>query len=141
MREFTDESGYARSITSGPDEPIARHRQGGDQPRSEPTEGGIPMTAGQSTRRLSNVSLAPAPLAALLAATLVAGAMIGAGITQLGSTGSSAALNGAAAQPAGFRADDRELDGAAFRAKGRGVLVANPDSGAANSALERRGGK
>jgi len=105
-------------------------------------EGAIPMTAGQSTRHLSNVSLAPAPLAALLAATLVAGAMIGAGITQLGSTESSGALNGAAAQPAGFRADDRELDGAGFRNEEREVLVANPDSGAATSEQkERRGGK
>ncbi|HEV8281472.1 MAG TPA: hypothetical protein VGQ02_06415 [Candidatus Limnocylindrales bacterium] len=121
------------------------------------------MTAGQSTRHLSNVSLAPAPLAALLAATLMAGAMIGAGITQLGSTGSSAAVNGAAAQPAGFpaydraldgagfrtaaqpaglRADDRALDGAGFRSEGREILVAKPDSGAATSEQkERRGGK
>jgi hypothetical protein len=125
-------------------------------------EGAIPMTAGQSTRHLSNVSLAPAPLAALLAATLMAGAMIGAGITQLGSTGSSAALNGAAAQPAGLRADDRALDGAGFRTiaqpagfpaddrafdgagfrnEGREILVAKPDSGAATSEQEHRGGK
>jgi hypothetical protein len=39
------------------------------------------MTAGQSTRRLSNVSLAPVSLAALLAATLLGGTMIGAAIT------------------------------------------------------------
>jgi hypothetical protein len=100
------------------------------------------MTAGQSTRRYSNASLAPAPLAALLAATLMAGAMIGAGITQLGSTGSSAALNRAAAQPAGFTADDRAFDGAGFRTEGRENLVAKPDSGAATSEpKERRGGK
>jgi hypothetical protein len=111
------------------------------------------MTAGQSTRHVSTVSLAPAPLAALLAATLVAGATIGAGITlQLGSNG-SIALNEAAAQPvatfdaAGFRAEERapliefdgakfraeerapliEFDGAKFRAEEREVFVAKPD--------------
>lgn len=50
------------------------------------------MTAGQRTRRVSNVSLAPAPLAALLAATLVGGAMAGAAITaKLGSIDTSPA--------------------------------------------------
>ncbi len=70
------------------------------------------MTAGQSTRRLSTVSLAPAPLAALLAATLFGGAMVGAGVTQyLGSTnaGTPTILS---AQPAGA------YDGAAFRHAG-----------------------
>jgi len=92
------------------------------------------MTAGQSTRRLANVSVAPAPLAALLAATLLGGAMIGAGVTlQLGSTGTGAATIGEA-QPAGaydaagFRAAQHgalapgaDLDGAAFRS-GYGAL-------------------
>ena len=51
------------------------------------------MTTGQSTRPLSNVSLAPAPLAALLAATLLGGAMIGAAITlQFGSPNAAAAI-------------------------------------------------
>jgi hypothetical protein len=107
------------------------------------------MTAGQSSRHMSHVSLAPAPLAALLAATLMAGATIGAGITlQLGS-GGSVALNSAAAQPAatfdaaGFRAEERapliEFDGAKFRAEEREVLVTKPDTSATTS--ERRGGK
>jgi hypothetical protein len=127
------------------------------------------MTAGQNTRRLTNVSLAPAPLAALLAAALVGGAILGAGITlQLGSTASNTALAGAAAQPAptfdapGFRADERavqaefddvtfraeeraaqaEFDDVKFRAEERGDLVAKPDYGAATSEhIERRGGK
>jgi hypothetical protein len=45
------------------------------------TEGGTSMTAAQRTRRVSTVSLAPAPLAALLAATLLGGAVAGAAIT------------------------------------------------------------
>jgi hypothetical protein len=128
------------------------------------------MTAGQTTRRMSNVSLAPAPLAGLLAAALVTGAMLGAGITlQVGSTASNAALAGAAAQPAptfdaaGFRAEERapltgfddvtfraeerevlvtKFDDVKFRAEERGDLVADPGAGAAGSEhLERRGGK
>ena len=68
------------------------------------------MTAGQSTRRLSTVSLAPAPLAALLAATLLGGAMMGVGITQyLGSTDAGTPTIGLIAEPAGT------YDGAAFR--------------------------
>ena len=63
------------------------------------------MTAGQSTRRLSNGSLAAAPLAALLAATLLGGAMIGAGVTlQLGTTGADTATIGAAQPAATFDA-------------------------------------
>ena len=59
------------------------------------------MTAGQSTRRLSNVSLAPASLAALLAATLLGGTLIGAAITlQVDSIDAGAAAIGATAQPA-----------------------------------------
>jgi hypothetical protein len=86
------------------------------------------MTAGQSARRLANVSVAPAPLAALLAATLLGGAVIGAGVTlQLGSTDAGAATIGetqpaGAYDAAGFRADKQgalargaDLDGAAFR--------------------------
>jgi hypothetical protein len=72
------------------------------------------MTAGQRTRRVSNVSLAPAPLAALLAATLVGGAIIGTGITlQLGSIDTKVAAIGAAAgtaatfDPARFRAEEQ----------------------------------
>jgi hypothetical protein len=136
MREFTDESGPPRSVTSGVDEPNGS--------RPETKEGDIPMTAGQSTRRLANVSVAPAPLAALLAATLLGGAMIGAGVTlQLGSTDAGAATIGEA-QPAGaydaagFRADHgalargADLDGAAFRS-GYGAL--SPERG------DRHGGQ
>ena len=97
------------------------------------------MTAGQNTRRMSNVSLAPAPLAALLAMALLGGAAVGAGITlQLGSTAPNAGLAGAAAHPAAtfdavqFRAEEREVlvtefDGAKFRAEEREVLVTKPD--------------
>jgi hypothetical protein len=108
------------------------------------------MTAGQGTRRMSNASLAPAPLAALLAAALLGGAALGAGITlQLGSTTSNAALNAAAEHPAatfdavGFRAEERaplaDFDAVKFRAEEREVLVPTPDSGA--STTERRSGK
>lgn len=70
------------------------------------------MTAGQGTRHVSNVSLAPAPLAALLAATLLGGAAIGAAITaQLGSADASGAAIPAAIEPAatfdnGVRAEE-----------------------------------
>jgi hypothetical protein len=124
------------------------------------------MTAGQNTRRMSNVSLAPAPLAGLLAAVLLGGAALGAGITlQLGSAASEAGLIGAVAQPAatfdaaGFRAEERApltdfdgvkfraeerapltgFDGVKFRAEEREVLVATPGQGA--STTEHRGGK
>jgi len=71
------------------------------------------MTAGQSTRRLSTVSLAPAPLVALLAATLFGGAMVGAGVTQyLGATNAGTSTIGLASEPAGA------YDGAAFRHAG-----------------------
>jgi hypothetical protein len=45
------------------------------------TEGATSMIAGERTRRVSHVSLAPAPLVALLAATLLGGAVAGAAIT------------------------------------------------------------
>lgn len=86
------------------------------------------MTAGHSTRRLSNGSLATAPLAALLAATLLGGAMIGAGVTQyLGSTDAGTGTIGLEAQPAGT------FDAPAFRAEERRPLVNEPDSGALSS--------
>jgi len=86
------------------------------------------MTAGQSTRRLSNGTLAQAPLAALLAATLLGGAMIGAGVTQyLGSTGAGSGTIGLEAQPAAT------FDAPAFRAEERQPLVNAPDSGALGS--------
>jgi hypothetical protein len=103
------------------------------------------MTAGQSTRHYSKVSLAPAPLTALLALALLGGAILGAGITlQLGSTGSNAALAGAAPQPAGsydaagFRAEERALsqgqfDAAGFRHDERGLFVARPGSAASGA--------
>lgn len=59
------------------------------------------MTAAQGTRRLSNVSLAPASLTALLAAMLLGGAIFGAAITlQLGPTEGGIVAVDAAAQPA-----------------------------------------
>jgi hypothetical protein len=95
--------------------------------RLETREGDIPMTAGQSTRPVSNVSLAPAPLAALLAATLLGGAMIGAGITlQLGSTDAGTATIGTAAHPAAF-------DAPAFRAEEHRSLAGTSDSGPLSS--------
>jgi hypothetical protein len=105
------------------------------------------MTAGQSTRRYPNVSLAPAPVATLLAVALIIGVMLGAAITlQLGSSGSNANLAGAAAQPAAtfdaikFRAEERAplqvpFDAVKFRAEERAPLVAKPDSGASGSNL------
>jgi len=103
------------------------------------------MTAGQSTRSYSNQSLAPAPLAALLALALLAGALLGAGITlQLGSSGSNAGVASTVVQPAptfdaaGFRAEERAplqapFDDIKFRAEERGLTVATPDSGASGS--------
>ena len=79
------------------------------------------MTAGQNTRRMSKISIAPAPLAALLAATLLGGATIGAAITlQLGSTDGGAAAIGAAAQPV------EAFDDVQFRAEERAPIVAQP---------------
>jgi hypothetical protein len=80
------------------------------------------MTAGHSTHRLSNGSLAAAPLAALLAGTLLAGGVIGAVITQgLGSTTTDAAAIGAAQPAATF-------DAITFRADERAPLLINPPS-------------
>ena len=69
------------------------------------------MIAGQRTRRVSNVSLAPAPLAALLAATLVAGAAAGAAITtRLGSidTGSAVPLAAPQSDPGAISLERRD---------------------------------
>ena len=95
------------------------------------------MTAGQSTRRLSTVSLAPAPLAALLAATLLGGAMIGAGVTQyLGSTNAGTPTIGVSSEPAGT------YDGAAFRTNDHGPIVGKPGSGALSTdRRDRVGGR
>jgi hypothetical protein len=94
-------------------------------------EGDIPMTAGQSMRRLANGSHATAPLTALLAATLFGGAMIGAGVSQyLAATDAGTATIGLEAQPAAT------FDAPAFRAEERRPLVRNADSGALS--LERR---
>ena len=105
------------------------------------------MTAGQSTRSYPTVSLAPAPLASLLAVALIIGAMLGAGITlQLGSSASNTVLAGAAAHPAvtfdaiKFRAEERAplqvpFDANKFRAEERAVTPTKLDSGAADSNL------
>ena len=102
------------------------------------------MTAGQSTRRLANVTVAPAALAALLAVTLLGGAVIGAGVTkQLGSNGPGLAAIGetqpaGAYDAAGFRAQHgplapgTDLDGAAFRSE-YGAVADQP----ASSVLEQ----
>ena len=110
------------------------------------------MTAGQSTRRLSTVSLAPAPLAALLAATLLGGAMIGAGVTQyLGSTNAGTPTIGVSSEPAGtydgaaFRlaaGPAGTYDGAAFRTNDHGPIVGKPGSGALSTdRRDRVGGR
>jgi len=119
-------------------------------------EGAIPMTARQSTRHWSSVSLAPAPLAALLAATLVGGAMIGAGITlQLGSTDTNSAAIGAPAQAAAtfdavrFRAEEHTallpqegFDPVKFRAEEHAALVIKSGPGSVSSEQkDRKGGK
>jgi hypothetical protein len=74
------------------------------------------MTAGQSTGHVSSFPLAPAPLAALLGATLLAGALIGAATTaQLNSTDVNRGPDTAAGQPAAtfdavkFRAEERQM--------------------------------
>jgi hypothetical protein len=101
------------------------------------------MTAGQTTGRLSNVSLAPALLAGLLAATLLSGALIGAALTlQIRSTDSTASTIGTAAQPAAtfdavqFRAEERaapqapaKFDAVKFREEERSVPVLAPAPG------------
>jgi hypothetical protein len=119
-------------------------------------EGAIPMTAGQSTRHLSRVSIAPAPLAALLAATLVGGSIIGAGITlQLGSTDTNSAAIGAPARAAAtfdavkFRAEEHaallpqaEFDAVKFRAEEHAALVTKSGPGGVTSEQkDRKGGK
>jgi len=95
------------------------------------------MTAGQSTPRLSKVSLAPAPLAALLAATLLGGATIGAALTrQFPSTDSGAAGLGAAGQPGAT------FDAVRFRAEEHATLFAKPASGTVSpEQRDRLGGK
>lgn len=91
------------------------------------------MTAGQSTRRLSIVSLASAPLAALLAATLLGGAVIGAGVAlQLGSTDPETATI-AAAQPAAA------FDAVKFRAEEHGALTPQAASDATKFRAEENG--
>lgn len=108
------------------------------------------MTAGQTTRRLSNVSLAPAALAALLAATLLSGAMIGGAITiQLGSNHVAAPAIGGV-QPAApfdavqFRLDEHaglapqaRFDIVQFRAGERAPLDGSTGSGTVNSEPRR----
>ena len=93
------------------------------------------MTAGHSAPRLSKVSVGPAPLAALLAVSLLSGGAIGAAITrQIDSANSGAAAVIGAQHPsavfdaAAFRAGERAplavaFDAAAFRAGERAPLV------------------
>ena len=98
------------------------------------------MTAGQSTRRISSFAPAPAPHAALLAATLLAGAAIGAAtMAQVKSTEISQAAVSAPERPVAtfdapkFRAEERgtlmpqpTFDAPRFRAEERGTLVSRP---------------
>ena len=112
------------------------------------------MTAGQNTRRLSNVSLAPASLAALLAAMLVGGTIFGAGIThQLRSTDTNSSAIGAAGQPAAtfdavkFRAEEHaalptqaEFDAIKFRAEEHAAVVTKSGPGSSEH-TDRLGGK
>lgn len=94
------------------------------------------MTAGQHTSRLSNATLAQAPLVALLAATLLGGVAIGAAINKP----AHAINSGSAAPPATmfnateFRAGERAplpatFDSRAFRAGERAPLVVQPAAG------------
>jgi hypothetical protein len=114
------------------------------------------MTAGQNTRHVSNLSIAPAPLAALLAAALVGGSIIGAGITlQLGSTDTNSAAIGAPAQAGAtfdavrFRAEEHtallpqaEFDAVKFRAEEHAALVTKSGPGGVSSEQkDRKGGK
>jgi hypothetical protein len=110
------------------------------------------MTAGQSTGRLSSVALAPAPLAAILGATLLAGAAIGAAtMAQLNPTEISRGSVSAPGQPGAtfdapkFRAEERgtlvpqpTFDAPKFRAEERGTLVPRSEP---NESTSRRGGK
>ena len=110
------------------------------------------MTAGQNTRRLSTVSLAPGPLAALLAATLLGGAIVGAGVAlQLGSTDPRSATIGAA-QPAAafdaakFRAEEHgafapqaEFDATKFRAEEHGAFAPQAEFDATKFRAEEHG--
>jgi hypothetical protein len=89
------------------------------------------MAAGHDTRHLSNISLARGPLAALLAATLLGGAMIGAAITaQSRPTDTTRAAIPVPVQPAAT------FDAVRFRAEEHGALVPQPNPGAISS--ERR---
>ena len=92
------------------------------------------MTAGQGTRRMSNVALEPVALAALLGATLLAGAVIGATTTaQLSSTNVS---RGIVSIPQGPVAT---FDAVKFRAEERGALVPQPEFDAVKFRAEERG--
>ena len=95
------------------------------------------MTGGQRTRLVSNGSLAPAPLAALLAAALVGGAIAGAATkAQPGSTDTSGAAIVVAAQPAAT------CDAVKSPAEEHGALVPQPDPGANSSERgDRIGGR
>jgi hypothetical protein len=74
-------------------------------------KGERPMTAGQTTRRLSSPSLAPVPLAALLVAALLGGAILGAAITmKVGSNGVAAPAIGIVQPAAPFDAVQFRLE-------------------------------
>jgi len=77
------------------------------------------MTAGQSTGRISTVSLAPGLLAALLAAMLFTGTVIGAAITQLAWSDSAAEALGAAPPAVTYDAVQSQLDAVKLRADER----------------------
>jgi hypothetical protein len=99
------------------------------------------MTAGQTTGRLSNVSLAPALLGALLSIALIGGALVGAALTlQVRSVDVTDATTGAAAGPtatfdaAKFRAEERAVpqppfDAVKFRAEERSAAGQNQPTG------------
>jgi hypothetical protein len=82
---------------------------------------------------MSSVPLAPAPLAALLGATLLAGALIGAAtMAQLSSTDVNRGAGSAAGQPAAT------FDAVKFRAEERATLYSQPSFDAAKFRAEER---
>jgi hypothetical protein len=89
------------------------------------------MTASQHTSRISNVTLAPVPLAVLLAATLLGGVGLGAVINMQAETlksGSAAVQPASAFDAVEFRAGERaplpaSFDSSSFRAQERAPLV------------------
>jgi hypothetical protein len=88
------------------------------------------VTAGQSTRRFSNVSLAPSLLAAVLAVTLLSGALIGAAVRQqVGSMDAKTPAAGAAAQPAATFDIEKHRGEVDLGPAERAPVVAKPGAG------------